>query len=195
MVSDKWLGIIPVTDERGAMKDSINSALRVRGARVYREETHERNKGPFRAEWESLIRQESQRYIRATQPISDDQHCDVIRKISENLSSKFGNILQDGALRYGISQKALNLYLKYLWRLKRASIQPPHCPVDGVVLREGGILGSWTKCKEEKEYRDWIDALRINAKQKGLSLSEWEYEIWMKAWLDAQKRGDSSKCS
>ncbi len=184
-MSDAWLGIIPVTDERGAMKDSINSALRVRGERVYRKETHERNKGAFRAEWENLIRQESQRYIQATQPISDDQHCDVIRKISENLSSKFGNILQDAALRYGISQKALNLYLKYLWRLKTVVTQPPHCPVDSVVLRKGRILGSWTKCKEEKEYRDWIDALRIKAKQKGLSLSEWEYEIWMEAWLAA----------
>jgi len=113
MENDEWLGIIPVTDERSAMKDSINSALRVRGERVYRVETHERDKGAFRTEWQSLIRRESERYVRAVQTISDDQHCSVIQKISESLSEKFGNILQDGTLRYGISQKALNLYLKY----------------------------------------------------------------------------------
>ena len=38
---------------------------------------------------------------------------------------------------------------------------------------------------------DWIGRLRIKAKERGLSLSDWEYEIWME---DYQNRG-SSRCS
>jgi hypothetical protein len=187
VVIDDFLEIIPVRNEQDAMKDSIGSALRVRGKRVYRTEAPEKRKA-FREEWDRLIRQESQRYIQATQAISDDQHCEVIRTISENLSGRFGEILQDGVLRYGVTQKALNLYLKYLWRLQKTAIPPPHCPVDGVALGKAGIRGSWTKSNSEKEYMDWIGALRIVATDR-VGLSEWEYKVWMEDYM----RRNSSK--
>jgi hypothetical protein len=98
--------------------------------------------------------------------------------------------LKDGELRHGISQKAFNLYLKYLWRLGKIAL-PPHCPVDAIVLRAGEILGSWTECNSELEYMDWVNRLRTKAQQTGVaSLSEWEYEVW----LDDYLRQGSSQC-
>ena len=104
------------------MKASIGSAVKVRkGTIVYRKSADEKNKAAFRTRWASLIRQESQRYIQPSQPISDIQHCDAIRRISDDLSDRFREILKDGELRHGISQKAFNLYLKYVWRLGKAA--------------------------------------------------------------------------
>src|SRR5579864_8014909 len=144
MTSDPFLDIFPVKNESDAMKDSIGSAVKVRGGTpVYRKGADEKNKANFRKRWESLIRQESQCYAKPTQPISDTEHCEAIRRLSESLSKEFGEILKDGELRHGNSQKAFNLYLKYLWRLGKIAL-PPHCPVDGIILRAGGILASWT---------------------------------------------------
>jgi hypothetical protein len=36
-------------------------------------------------------------------------------------------------MRIGLAQKALNLYLKYLWCLGEIH-EPPHCPLDSIVL-------------------------------------------------------------
>jgi hypothetical protein len=57
-----------------------------------------------------MMRDESQRYIPPTQPVSDDKHCGAIRRISDNLSARFEEILKGGRLRYGTSQKAFNLF-------------------------------------------------------------------------------------
>jgi hypothetical protein len=78
-------------------------------------------------------------------------------------------------LRFGTSQKAFNLYLKFLWRLGYIPA-PPHCPVDGVILRSAGISGSWTQSNSSAEYLRWINALRQHAGPK--SLAEWEYGEW-----------------
>ena len=190
-MSDPFLEIGPVRTEQDAMKESIGSAVKVRnGTVVYRKGADEKNKANFRSKWAGLIRRESQLYVRPAQPISDIQHCDAIRRISDDQSNSFRELLRDGELRNGISQKAFNLYLKYLWRLGKA-VLPPHCPVDGVVLRAGAILGSWTDNNSEKEYMDWINRLRAKASNQGLSLSEWEYRVWLDDYL---QRG-SSKCS
>jgi hypothetical protein len=55
---------------------------------------------------------------------------------------------------------------------------PPHCPVDGIVLREAKIDGSWAKCDSEKEYLQWINEIR--RKTVPLCLAQWEYEVWLR---------------
>jgi hypothetical protein len=126
----------------------------------------------FRAEWAKFIREESQRYV---EPVSDIQHCEAIRRISDRLRVTFGQLLSGGHLRCGTSQKALNLYLKFLWRLGKV-LAPPHCPVDRIVLTAGGINGVWTKCDSMDQYMGWINILRTKASP--LSLAEWEYGLW-----------------
>jgi hypothetical protein len=79
--------------------------------------------------------------------------------------------------RYGTSQKAFNLYLTFLWRLGQIP-STPHCPVDRIVLTNGGIAAVWTKSDSEAEYRGWIAILR--SKAQPLSLAEWEYQVWLR---------------
>jgi hypothetical protein len=43
----------------------------------------------------------------------------------------FGNICK-GKINFGIAQKMLNLYLKYMWSLGNIQ-EPPHFPVDRII--------------------------------------------------------------
>ena len=135
-----------------------------------------------------IIRERQQRkgplYSHAAHPVSDGEHCLAIERISNGLMTRFAYFLINGRLRFSTSQKAFNLYLKYIWRLNiDTSPPPPHCPVDGIVLAQAGISGSWTKCDSVQEYMSWIDRLRMEAKAKSQSLAEWEYQVWPESAL------------
>jgi hypothetical protein len=174
MTSDRFLEVTRVTDETSAMAESLKAALQQRQNRVYSREEIGSERSSFRGELSRAIRSECARYSRR---VTDSEHCAAIRNISDGLSERFGPILKDHRLRYGTSQKAFNLYLKFLWRMGKIET-PPHCPVDSIVLNAGGIIGSWTRNDSEQEYIGWIDALRENASP--LCLSDWEYEIWLR---------------
>jgi hypothetical protein len=178
-VGDPFLDVTNVSSEKSAMSNAIQAALQRN--KTYSNGSDYGQRVAFRAEWAQSIRDESKHY---TQPISDVQHCEAIQRISDRLRGGFGPHLSGGHLRYGTSQKALNLYLKFLWRLGKATI-PPHCPVDRVVLAAGGIEGAWTKCDSDTLYMGWIDRLRIKAKL--LTLAEWEYDLWYHDWLRKQR--------
>lgn len=156
------------------MVESRNAALQQRQNRVYSREEVGHERSDFRSALATAIRAECTRY---TRHVTDSEHCKAIRNIADELSKEFGPILKGHRLRYGTSQKAFNLYLKFLWRMGKIGT-PPHCPVDGIVLNEGGIVGSWTQNDSEPEYVQWIETLRKKARP--LSLSEWEYSIWLR---------------
>ncbi len=122
----------------------------------------------------NLIREESKPYQKPAQPVSDEQHCAAISRISDSLSSKFGELLVDGRLRFGTSQKAFNLYLKYRWALGEAAM-PPHCPIDRVVLERVGMTANWTKSDSCEEYMGWIHKIR-----ESLTVAKWENEVWLR---------------
>jgi len=193
MINDTFLEEDNVKTEGDAVTKSFAGALQHNP--TYREGVSEGRRKEFRTEWAKLIREESHCYVQPTEPISDIQHCEAIRRISESLSLRFEGILKKGRLRYGTSQKAMNLYLKYLWRLGKAAT-PPHCPIDSIVLGKGRISGAWTKCDSEKQYMEWIDALRIRA--ESLCLAEWEYQVWLDGALKkrstAKAGGPDVKC-
>src|SRR5438094_8884798 len=119
MTKDVFLGLDGVKTEGDALAKSFQGALQRNP--TYREGVAEAKRKEFRAEWAKLIREESCCYFQPAQPVSDIQHCETIRRVSENLSRRFEKILEEGRLRFGTSQKALNLYLKYLWRLGKVT--------------------------------------------------------------------------
>jgi hypothetical protein len=172
MMNDPFLEATGVRTEASAMSNAISSALQRN--KTYRDGCSDEKRGRFRTELARLIRSEAQRYGR---PVSDVQHCEAIRRISDAVSQWCGDSLVNGRLRYGTAQKAFNLYLKFLWRLGKVAT-PPHCPVDSIVLAEGGIDGAWTKCDSEDQYCGWIDRLKMRAKPLGLP--EWEYQVWLR---------------
>jgi hypothetical protein len=165
----KWDG---ATDEKEAMDSSILAALQRN--KVYVSDDEYSFRSQFREEWATLIRNEAKPYREVGRSISDDEHCAAIQHIADELSERFSEHLVGRRLRFGTSQKAFNCYLKYLWALGEIAT-PPHCPIDGVVLKRVGISDSWTRCDSREQYMGWINAIRQH-----LTLSEWENEVWFR---------------
>jgi hypothetical protein len=179
-MSDLFLEADGVVSEATALSMSLRGALQRN--RTYRPGVTDSKRKLVCAEWKKLISGASQCYAHSSQTVSDNEHCQAIGRISEEISRSFADSLFEGRLRFGSSQKALNLYLKYMWRLNIDTYPPPpHCPIDGIVLAEAGISGSWTRCDSAQEYMSWIDGLRKEAKTP--RLAEWEYHVWLELAL------------
>jgi hypothetical protein len=154
---------------------------------VYASSCTDSAKQVFREKFAERLRAEARRY--ATK-VTDGDHCVTIGRIADALSAECPAALRGGRLRYGTAQKAFNLYLKFLWR-SNCIPEPPHCPIDRVVLSKAGVKDlrtggtpSWTDCDCIAEYRRWIDALRSTSNR--LSLAQWEHNIW----LDGRRSGE-----
>jgi hypothetical protein len=178
-MSDPFLIVTGVRDERRAMAESLKSALQQRQNTVYSRPEFGDERTRFRDALAQLIRSEAARYRQASR-VTDAEHCEAIRRISDGLSIRYGHIfLTKRRFRYGTAQKALNLYLKFLWRLGQlGSGKPPHCPVDGVVLKAARLAGMWTHSDDQQEYMRWIEGIRKVASP--LDLADWEYGIWQR---------------
>jgi hypothetical protein len=92
--------------------------------------------------------------------ISDDEHIANIYLISEN-STNFQEILQGERLNFGVSQKLLNLFLKYKWSIAEIST-PPHFPVDRRIQVNIGFrpILPWTRFVDHIDYMRIIDFVR-----------------------------------
>ena len=108
-------------------------------------------------------------------PVTDEEHMVTIVSFANGLSEQFPRVLKDGRMRIGIAQKAINLYLKFLWCLELIS-EPPHCPLDNFVLSKIGTHEPWTKLDDIESYKKMINELKEVAGHQ--SLSEWECELW-----------------
>ena len=126
-------------------------------------------------------------YSKEVNPI---KHIDNIKNISEfTAASTFSFILNNGHLNFGVSQKLLNLYLKYLWCMDIVVI-PPHFPVDRIIqiklnekAKEMNIptrqIISWTQMTSPKEYLEIIShAKQVLTKSKFENLAELELDIF-----------------
>lgn len=169
-MNDPFLKKVSVNNPIDAMGNSLRAA--VQRNKTYVSGTPDAERKKFRRTWDTLIVLAAKKY---SQPVTDADHCDTISQIAQSLSRRFELILIGGRLRFGTSQKALNLYLKFMWRLGYLP-KPPHCPIDGVVLRAAGLSGSWTKSDCAGEYLDWVNALRELVQQS--TVADWEYLQW-----------------
>jgi hypothetical protein len=98
------------------------------------------------------------------------------------LSHRYGEALRDGRFRIGPAQKALNLYLKYMWCVGEIPT-PPHCPFDSKIIYHlrGCEDVKWTKLVSLDEYMKLVRTARQEA--KGRSLAEWELKVFNEeAW-------------
>ena len=126
-----------------------------------------------------------------TRPVCDEFHIANIIRLSRDMSFSHRQILFNGRLRIGTSQKALNLYLKFAWSHGWIA-KPPHCPFDSIVLAELDLSGHccekcrlWTKMDCVSCYRYWVDRAKEKVQECPVcvSLSDWEVCIWNKASL------------
>ena len=147
-------------------------------ANVYRKDLPdkglENKKKEFKSRLREIVAEITTQYVNGN--IDDEQHIENIRKI---IKDSVSDILNDGKLKFGVAQKLLNLHLKYEWCRDKIP-EPPHCPVDRVVLTEYDKMhvSSWTKMDSEEEYRTHINHLRTKFHTPVRSLAMWELEMF-----------------
>jgi hypothetical protein len=102
----------------------------------------------------------------------------LIQKIKSLSKSSYNN---DFKFKIGPSQKLINILLKYYWWLGWIKNEPPHCPIDRIVLSHSklkinGKIPSWTKMNDIEEYKIYIKHIKKIANPK--SIATWELEIF-----------------
>jgi hypothetical protein len=112
--------------------------------------------------------------------VSEETHFENVCKLSHELSAEHAYILQDKRFRIGTAQKALNLYLKYLWCLGSVNT-PPHCPFDSIVIEQLPSCATikWTTLDDLTEYRQLVTEAKKQAAEAGFtSIAQWELETY-----------------
>ncbi len=170
--------------------DQETFVLTVNGAigrnRTYREGIDEPSKSQFRNSLQCWLYDRLGEY--AAKPVDENRHLANIQRLSSTLSQNHADILLDGTFRIGTAQKALNLYLKYGWA-RGNILEPPHCPIDSIVLAKIKKCASsaecriceeitWTKIRYVHEYMHFVEKAKARATEEGLSIARWELSIW-----------------
>lgn len=154
----------------GAMTASLQRAS------VYCQTASESQKSAFREALRTTLRTLENSYA---VPVSEDDHLNNIEFLAARMSEEHASCLVSGHLRIGIAQKALNLYLKYLWCYGFIPI-PPHCPFDSRVIarlpKKDQVL--WTRLDDLDSYRALVRAAKRVAGDR--SLSAWELTIYQR---------------
>lgn len=112
--------------------------------------------------------------------IGDNTHISNILEISRYSENEFSTILNNNRLNFGVSQKLLNLYLKYLWCLDEIGT-PPHFPVDRIIQSKLKVptLYAWTQITDEKPYLEIINYARKKLENLDYSsLAEMELDLF-----------------
>ncbi|MBL8351391.1 MAG: hypothetical protein JNL87_13910 [Burkholderiaceae bacterium] len=110
---------------------------------------------------------------------SEADHVKNIQSLVTFGTATGGTLLGPDGYKFGVAQKLLNLLLKYLWSLGHIA-EPPHCPVDRIVLSKTTLRDklNWTDIKTAEKYNEAINAIRAVARTANLSLPEWELQFY-----------------
>jgi hypothetical protein len=110
-----------------------------------------------------------------TEVVEESRHCMNIRALIDYATQVDTGVLGKNGYKYGVAQKLLNLALKYYWCLGLIK-EPPHCPVDKIVIDKTSFRGkvNWTQIVAEREYLNIISAIRSLAEKDNFSIAQWE---------------------
>jgi len=123
------------------------------------------------------------KYLQEFESTTEDKHIQMIINLSDLISDKYSNILFNSRFRIGISQKIINLFLKYVWAIGKIKM-PFHCPIDNIVKNkiERRIndldLKDWTELDDITDYLEYIQFIKIISQEDKLTIAEWEINNW-----------------
>lgn len=145
-------------------------------ASVYKENVSDKQKTDFKTKTREFV-ENSLKKEYSENKVSDEIHIENIFKVSD-FTGQFQDILQNGKLNFGVSQKMLNLYLKYLWCQNQIS-EPPHFPVDRRIQENIGFrpIVSWTRFQDSIDYMRIIDFVRAKNNEFS-SIAEFELKYF-----------------
>lgn len=143
-------------------------------SKVYVPECSEKDRQLVRAALSAWLTDAAMHY---TFMVEERAHIARIVELANHMSSRFSPTLRGGRFRIGVAQKALNLYLKYLWCYDRIPM-PPHCPFDARIIDRLHLEKPirWTVMDSVEEYELLVRAARAMAGEKPLAV--WELEVW-----------------
>jgi hypothetical protein len=163
-----------------AIANSISAAFQHAGVYVKGLKDNDERKAALRKKLADELQLLSKNYAES---LIDDAHCKNIVKLADILTGDFKGlgILRNNRFRIGIAQKALNLYLKYLWCFGDI-LMPPHCPIDRRIIDRLGLPSKergkydWTKLDDINKYKYLIEKCRARADKT--PVAEWELNEW-----------------
>ena len=153
---------------------SLTLMARVQRAHVYVPNANAKTKASFQKALRSWLERLEPVY---RDVVSEEDHMQNIVALSEGLSKDYADVLAGRRFRVGTAQKALNLYLKYLWCIGKLPA-PPHCPFDfGVIAKLPECRGiNWTALDNPTQYQELVTAAK--AKAGSMSLALWELRTY-----------------
>ena len=150
---------------------------------VYKREISDDEKKSFKEHLSQRLREFAVNYKHELKEDNKERHTNNIEILQNELNSSWHRILfchedkQDGWITFGRVQKLFNLYLKYHWAMDWVA-EPPHCPIDSIVLRNVGLLDSWQSPHFTKQkYIQAIEKCREKALGK-MTIAEWELRMF-----------------
>ncbi len=146
----------------------------VQRARVYKAGTTVADRTVFQVSLQHSLEKLARSYkVRQTEAA----HVANIGRLAGTLSTKCSKCLRGGRFRIGPAQKALNLYLKYLWCAGEIP-SPPHCPFDYLVIQQLELRNklNWTNLDDLQAYRHLVAVARRVAQK--VPLAEWELGLY-----------------
>ncbi|MCX5658550.1 MAG: hypothetical protein NTW19_02365 [Planctomycetota bacterium] len=147
----------------------------VQRAGVYNAGLTDSERKRFQSALRSQLEQVALQYQRQ---VPEEDHIRNILELSQRLTADHAAVLRENRFRIGSAQKALNLYLKYLWCIGKIPA-PPHCPFDSQVIKthRAAYSGpSWTELDDEVHYRSLVRAAKTKA--NGSILAAWELHMY-----------------
>lgn len=168
------MGFLYFMDAKKEFIQNVIFSNTIQGAfqrvRIYNEEVSPSEKDEFKIWLRKCLSEVVLSYHK--KQISSDEHLSCIRE----LQRKVGLINKNIVLSFGVTQKLLNLNLKYLWCWGELEYTPPHCPVDSFVLNEIGLRNKrWSKM-DEAGYQQVLK--RLNERAGHQKIAEWELSFF-----------------
>ena len=114
--------------------------------------------------------------------LTESEHVAEILRFKVEVSNRFPAALHEGKLRFGVAQKLVNLYVKYLWTVGAVN-SAHHCPLDGIINKVANLGYEWNTSDSEPNYIEAISKLRSHAGE--ISLPQWEIRAFQEARTEA----------
>jgi len=164
-------------DQQRYLRDEFHGltlSATVRRAKIYAPNISEQQHSPFQSGLRRELELISEHYDRE---VRDETHLGHIDRLASSLSQQYSAVLRGGRFRIGPAQKALNLFLKYLWCAGLIPM-PPHCPFDSRVIAKFPAPDqlNWTELDDIEAYARLVTVARAVAGT--LPLAEWELRVY-----------------
>jgi hypothetical protein len=153
---------------------SLTLMAAVQRGNVYAVEASELVRKGFRFELQRKLEEMALGYSTL---VAEELHLNNICLLADYVSKNHSPALKAGRFRIGTAQKALNLYLKYLWCVG-AILEPPHCPFDFQIIKrlQGVDHIRWTKLDKIEQYEQLVIAAKKVANP--LTVAQWELSAY-----------------